>query len=60
MSTIQVTIPTSYQKLFDQSNPITINSLLQKLGFDPEILQELSYINEMKEDLKSGNFTVSE
>ncbi len=61
--TIQLTIPSKYQSIFDMASLsktiISLEDFLGRLGFDKEIIQEITYVKQMKKDIQTKNHTSS-
>lgn len=61
--TIQLTIPTKYQNVFDVSSLsdtiISFEDFLAKLGIDKEMINEIAYIKHMKKDIQTKHYTTS-
>lgn len=61
--TIQLTIPTKYQNIFDMSflskTIVSLEDFLVKLGIDKNMMKEIIHINRMKEDIKNKHYTTS-
>ena len=60
-TTVQLHITPKFKDLFKDTKKtdFTVESFLEKLGLDKEIINEIIYIKDMEQDLKRGDYSVS-